>query len=184
MEPGALASTVLHQLGAAGDEIVEQDRVGIGLGRGVGPHGASVVSEDEGIDGVGLGELTTGAGKVADEPGIDHANEDDRLVQSMDESPMIGPGRLADDMDGRGALGEDFKQQAKTGRSIGDGGGDSKKGATQFDGIFGNISTDVDRVSNHGKTYPCEYELEPDGLVSRTAGFRQLFKFKPKAAAG
>jgi hypothetical protein len=40
-------------------------------------------------------------------------------------------------------------------------------------------------LSNHGKTYPYEYELEPGGLAgaARTR-FWQLFKFKPKSIGG
>ncbi len=144
------AGTVLDQLGAAGDQIVEQDHLRIGPGGGCRLHRLAVVGQQQGIDGVGLGELATGPGKITRKARVDHADGDGRLVQGGDKLPVVRPGGFADDVDRCPAAGEDLDQGSITGGVIGDGGGNGELGATQVDGGFGDIGAEVDRRGEHG----------------------------------
>jgi len=144
--PGA----VLDQLGAAGDEIVEQRHLRLGLRGGRGLHRAAVIGQKKSVDPVGLGQLAAGAGEVTRQPWVDHAHPHARLVQRGDQRLVVRPGGFADDVDRRRAAAQDLHQGSMTGGVIGDGGGNGEMGTTQIDGKLGDIGTEVDRRGEHG----------------------------------
>jgi len=160
LKPVLLTGAVLHQLGAAGDEIVEPGDLRIRNRRGDGAHGVTVIDEHESIDFIGLGELAASPGEVAHLAGVDDTHGDAGLVQGSDEGPVVGAGRFANDVDG--VFGQELEQGSKAYRMVFDEIGQGEPRASDLEGVLGDIDTDqVDRVSNHGKTYPCKYELEP-----------------------
>ena len=150
LEAHFLAGAIFDQLGAAGDQVVEQGHLRLGLGRGRRSHRAAIIGQHQGVDLVRLGELAAGPGEVTRQTGVDHTDEDARLVQGGDERPVVRPGGFADDVDRRRAAQQGLDQGSITGGGVGDGGGDGELGTTQIDGEFGDIGAEVDRRGEHG----------------------------------
>jgi len=146
----ALADAIFDQLGAPGDEIVEQGHAWIGLGGGCGPHPLAVVCEQQGIDAVGLGELAAGSGEVTRQTWIDHTDGNLGMVKRGGERLVVRPGGFADDVNRPRTAGSELDQGSITSRAIGDGVGNGEMGTTQIDGGLGDIGTEVDRRGEHG----------------------------------
>jgi len=150
LDAGPLTSTVTDELVAARDEFIKPGDFGLWAGSGLRLHGLTVIGQGKSVDGVCFGEFTPCASEVAGLSRVDHTDNHLCVMEGGDEGFVVRPRRFTDDMNRRRTFAENFEQPSKPGWGIWDGGRQSEAGATQFDGILGNIRADVDRMSNHG----------------------------------
>lgn len=115
-----------------------------------GLHPGPKISKDFGIKLVSLGQNAASASEVTSLARIEHTQEDAFAMKSASQSLVIIAGALADELEFSGSLFGGLDQRPKPGRGIWNGGWQPEIGAEYFDGIFGDISADVDNRGKHG----------------------------------
>ena len=145
-----LAGAIFDQLGPSSHELLQLVEGRIESRRRCRVEEAAIVSQGLGIDLIGLGQKAASPGKIARQARVNDTHGHARIVQAGHETPMVRPGRLADDMDGHGHSSQAFEQDAITGRGIGDGRRQRKARCADNDGVLGDVSAEVDRRQVHG----------------------------------
>jgi hypothetical protein len=155
----ALGHHHLQKLFAAADQFA-QVLLAPGTGRGGRrSQRLAVIAQNPGIERIGFGTLALGASESTHTGRVEDADGEGGLMQGLEEVALITTGGFTDDVN-PWDFGQEFKQSAMAGRSVGQ--IVKTTGQVELQVKLGNIQARID--SRHSVlAHSCKYELAFEG---------------------